>query len=69
MTQVSDRDIWRSAHILIKQHGADAAVHAAMKADKLLAVGDVEGAAVWKRIVQAISELQSQEPPAGAARH
>jgi len=66
---VSDRDILRSAHVLIKQHGADATLHAAMKADRLLAAGDVEGAAVLKQTVWALNEVQSQEPPAGAARH
>ena len=59
----SDLDIWRSANELIKQHGDDAAIHAAMKADKLMAGGDMDGAAVWKRIVRAIGELQSREPP------
>lgn len=33
-----------------------------MRADALLARGDVEGAAVWKRIVAAIDELQRQQP-------
>ncbi|HWI25350.1 MAG TPA: hypothetical protein VN668_00145 [Stellaceae bacterium] len=39
----SDLDIWRAAHLLIKRHGADAAVVAAQRADELLAAGDVEG--------------------------
>jgi len=66
---ISDLDIWRSAHEFIKQHGEDAAVRAAMKADRFLAAGDVEGAALWKRIVRAINELQSKKLPTGAARH
>lgn len=55
---INDLDIWRSANDLIKQHGEDAAIHAAMKADELLAKGDVDGAAVWKRIVRAIKQLR-----------
>jgi hypothetical protein len=62
-------DIWRSAHALIKQHGADAPIYAAMKADKFLAAGDLDGSAVWKRIVQAINELMQEAPPKGTAVH
>lgn len=54
----SDIDIWRSANLLIKQHGADAAIVAAQRADELLAAGDVEGQLVWKRIITAINDLQ-----------
>ena len=68
MTLVSDIDIYRSANELIKQHGANAGIHAAMKADKLLAKGDLDGAAVWRRIVLAVKELQA-EPPQDRLRH
>ena len=37
-----DVDVWRTAHILIKQHGEDAALVAAQRADELLASGDVD---------------------------
>ncbi len=43
----SDLDIYRSAQALIKQHGQDAAVHAAMRADAMLEKGDLDGYAVW----------------------
>lgn len=69
MRSPSDIDIWRSANELIKQHGEDAAIHAAMKADKFLAAGDLDGAATWQRIVRAIGELASIEPPAGKMRN
>jgi hypothetical protein len=32
-----------------------------MRADGLLAVGDLDGAAAWKRIIKAIEELTSAE--------
>lgn len=51
-------DIWRAAHLLVKQHGADAETVAAQRADELLAQGDVDGERVWKRIVLAVNELQ-----------
>jgi hypothetical protein len=54
-------DTLRSANLLISQHGTNAAVQAAMRADALLAQGDVEGALIWKRIVAAIEELERQK--------
>jgi len=54
----SDLDIYRAAHVLIEQHGEAAALEAAMKADKLLAAGDMEGKSVWVRILKAIDEIQ-----------
>ncbi len=42
---IPDLDIWRSAQALIKQHGQDAPVHAAMRADALLDKGDLSGEA------------------------
>ena len=32
-----------------------------MRADELLEAGDLDGQAAWKRIIQAIEELQSKE--------
>ncbi len=58
-------DIYRSANILVKQHGQDAPIHAAMRADAMLDKGDLDGYAVWKRIVKAAEELLSKERPAG----
>ncbi len=61
----SDLDIYRSAQALVKQHGADAPIHAAMKADAMLEAGDLDGYAAWWRIVKAVEELLSKERPAG----
>jgi hypothetical protein len=55
---IVDIDIWRAADLLVKQHGGDAAIVAAQRADELLDAGDVEGQVVWKRIVAAVNELQ-----------
>ena len=38
-------DIWRAAKLLVDQHGADAPIRAAQRADELLAAGDIEGRA------------------------
>ncbi len=63
--QIPDLDIYRAAQALVKQHGEDAPIQPAMKADELLEAGDLGGAAVWKRIVKAVEELLSKERPAG----
>jgi microcompartment protein CcmL/EutN len=62
----SDLDIYRSANELIKQHGDAADIEAAMRADECLATGDMEGRAVWPRIVKAVEELLSEGRPADA---
>ena len=53
-----DVDIYRAAQVLIDQHGDEAAVNAAMRADGLMARGDMEGCAVRKRILGAIDVLR-----------
>ncbi len=66
---INDIDTYRCAHLLIKRHGEDAPIEPAMRADECLAAGDMEGEAVWLRIVKAIEELLSQERPSGAEVH
>jgi hypothetical protein len=59
-----DLDIYRSANLLVKRHGDDAPIHAALRADAMLEKGDLDGYAVWKRILRAVEELQRVEPGA-----
>ena len=63
----SDADIYLAASELMKQHGDDAVVQAAMRADELLDQGDMDGVAVWKRILKALDELLSEIAPADSA--
>ena len=65
----SDLDIYRSANELIKQHGDAVDIEAAMRADELMDAGDMEGRAVWLRIVKAVEELLSEERPDDAEVH
>ena len=58
---MDDRDIYRSAKLYIKQYGADASAHAAMRAEALLACDDLDAFNVWMRIGQAIEEMQATE--------
>ena len=57
-------DIFRAAQLLMKRHGAsrasgaDAPIVAAQRADELFDQGDLDGVAVWKRILHVVEELQ-----------
>ncbi len=62
-------DIFRSTNLLVKRHDEDAPIEAAMRADAMLEKGDLEGYAVWKRILRAVGELQGTEPKSGEAVH
>ena len=55
---ISRMDIWRSAKLLVDQHGADAPIRTAQRADELLAQGNFEGQATWRRIARAAEELR-----------
>ncbi len=66
---IPDLDIYRSANVIVKQHGQDAPIHAAMKADATLEAGDLDGYAVFKRILRTIEEIQGTEPKSGEAIH
>jgi len=59
---IPDIDIWRSANVMVKRYGEDAALEAAKRADELLEAGDTGGCAVWKRIVAAVEHLRRSEP-------
>ncbi len=61
---IPDLDIYRSANILVKRHGQDAPIYAA-----ILEKGDLDGYAVWKRILRAVDELQGTAPKSGEAFH
>ncbi len=66
---IPDLDIYRSANVLVKRHGQDAPIHAAMRADVMLEAGDLDGYAVWRRILRAVEELQGTAPKSGEAVH
>jgi hypothetical protein len=55
---IDDPDIFCAAKLLIDQHGDDAPIRAAQRADELADLGDLDGVAVWRRILEAIAELQ-----------
>ncbi len=63
----SNLDIFRTAAVLIREHGEDAALEAAHRADAMLEKGSLGGQRVWKRVLAAVKEIQRQEPREGEA--
>ncbi len=49
----SDLDIYRSANLLVNQNSTDAPIHAAIQANVMLDGGDLDGRAVWLRVIRA----------------
>jgi hypothetical protein len=62
---ISDPDVWRGAQLLIKQHGDEAQLVAAQRADEMLKKGDLDGATSWRLILHAVEELQRMKPKMG----
>ena len=55
---IPELDTYRAAKLLIDQHGQEAPIRAAERADELLEAGDIEGAAIWRAIMDVIEELK-----------
>jgi hypothetical protein len=64
----SDLDLYRTANVLIREHGEDADLQAAMRADAMLEKGSLDGQRVWKRVLAAVKKIQRQEPREGEGR-
>ena len=63
----SDLDIYRSAKLLVKQHGKEAPIHAARNADAMFDRGDLDGRAAWLRILKGVEALLDTRPRDAAA--
>ena len=46
----------------MKRFDEGAPAHAALRVDTLLAVGQLDGAAIWKAVLRAVEELLSTTP-------
>ena len=67
-TMIDEIDIYRTANLLIRQHGAmAAAIHAAQCADELLVAGDMDGRRVWLKVLKAVKVISDVEPPGDSA--
>ncbi len=61
----SEIDIYRTANVLVKRYGEDAALEAAQRADAMLEKGCLDGQRIWTRVLAAVKEIQRQEPRKG----
>jgi hypothetical protein len=62
---IEDREIWQCAHLMVKRFKEDALLEAAARAGELHEAGDMAGASVWHRILDAIERLQATKPSEG----
>ena len=62
-------DIMRCAKLLCDQYGAEADLIAAVRADRLLEQGELDGYATWKAILRAIVDIRSEAPRSGDVIH
>jgi len=62
---LSDEDIYRVAHFMMQEHGCDAELEAATRADRMLQRGDRNQVLIWFRIWRTIA-LMRQSPSGGA---
>jgi hypothetical protein len=60
---IPEIDIWRAAILMLKRYGENAHMQSAARADELAADGDHDGAAVWRRITDAVARLANSTPP------
>ena len=58
---ISDRDIYRTANLLLQKYGRKAQVHAAMRVDEYQNNGDLDGQRTWLRIIRAIEDLRATD--------
>ena len=60
---IPEIDIWRVAYLMLKRHGDEADTESAIRAEDLAEAGDRAGEAVWRRIMDAIGQLENTTPP------
>ena len=59
---IPEIDIWRCAHLMVRQYGHEAANQADARAGDLIEKGDTAGGAVWQRIRAAVEQYQNRSP-------
>jgi hypothetical protein len=60
---IPEIDIWRAALLMLKRHGDKALEESAARADELAVAGDDDGAATWRRIMAAVTQLANKTQP------
>jgi hypothetical protein len=62
LAMIPEIDIWRAASLMLKRYGEKALEESAERADELFAEQDLDGAAVWRRIIDAVGQLANTTP-------
>ena len=60
---IREIDIWRVAVLMINRYANDAEANADRRADELETEGDQAGAAIWRRVTDAIEQLTDTTGP------
>ena len=60
---IPEIDIWRVANLMLKRYGDEAQAESAIRMQELVLNGDRAGAAVWRRVTDAIGQLVNTTPP------
>jgi hypothetical protein len=60
---IPEIDIWRAGQLMLKRYGERALEESAARADELASAGDHNGAATWRRIMAAVTQLANKTPP------
>jgi hypothetical protein len=60
---IPEIDIWRAAALMLKRYGEQALEESAARADELMSAGDDDGAVTWRRIMDAVTQLENKTPP------
>jgi len=61
-TTITDKYIIHTANLMLDQHGDEAEFEAAICYSEQRIQGDVDGAAVWERVIKAIRVLKTADP-------
>jgi hypothetical protein len=59
---IREIDIWRVAVLMVDRYADDAEANADRRADELETEGDHAGAAIWRRVTDAIEQLTNTTP-------
>ena len=60
---IPEIDIWRVAKLMLERYGGEAQAESAIRMQELALNGDSAGAAVWRRVTDAIGQLVNTTPP------
>ena len=60
---IPEIDIWRVANLMLRRYGDEADIESAIRAEELAEAGDRAGEAIWRRVIDAIAQLETTTPP------